>query len=83
MHRCSIILCLKVLSYWNLNILSPVIEALKQLLKVLSYWNLNKEEQAFIMASIQLKVLSYWNLNGTLGQCYLIPFDLKYYHIGI
>ena len=35
-------LTLKVLSYWNLNVITSLTKLTKKFLKVLSYWNLNK-----------------------------------------
>ena len=57
---------LKVLSYWNLNVLSLIICPLSIKLKVLSYWNLNQENIEDWSVRGFLKVLSYWNLNHLL-----------------
>ena len=75
---------LKVLSYWNLNILGTnlcINEAPH--LKVLSYWNLNLGLCPITNANFFLKVLSYWNLNFASSSVLVLFTFLKYYHIGI
>ena len=74
---------LKVLSYWNLNILEVSGTTSIGKLKVLSYWNLNGISISVIFADVNLKVLSYWNLNNYIDIYVVNGLDLKYYHIGI
>ena len=61
--RCINIQRLKVLSYWNLNVIDDMVAKEKGFLKVLSYWNLNISEFTTTIFTVPLKVLSYWNLN--------------------
>ena len=77
------LLGLKVLSYWNLNLANSLGSICPKLLKVLSYWNLNID--CFILKPKKsiLKVLSYWNLNINFVKIKIGDGSLKYYHIGI
>ena len=74
---------LKVLSYWNLNKITPPTVIKDVPLKVLSYWNLNTILISMDWFPAELKVLSYWNLNSILVVHVIVDFHLKYYHIGI